>query len=93
VPRSVNVGVCVGQSGTGTGFPQSLLVYLCQYHSTIWGMNNMPVGGHSSETLSHPIYLNNNECFNRGKTWNASVEITGILVKIQPDTNQIQEPG
>jgi hypothetical protein len=30
----------------------------CSY--IISGMNNTPVGGHSSETLSHPIDMNNN---------------------------------
>jgi hypothetical protein len=29
------------------------------YSYIIWGMNNMPIGGCSSETSSHPIDINN----------------------------------
>jgi hypothetical protein len=29
------------------------------YSYIILGMNNMPIGGHSSETESHPIHMNN----------------------------------
>lgn len=50
-------GICRGQSGTRTGFSQNSLVSLCQYHfavsshtRVIWGMNERPVGGPSSET-------------------------------------------
>jgi hypothetical protein len=46
----------------------------CQYYSTmalhihththiICGMNNRLVSGHSSEILSHPMDMNNKECF------------------------------
>jgi hypothetical protein len=54
-------GTCCGRSGTGRDFSLSYLVFRCQNHSTggpysyiIWGMNNRPIGGHSSETKSHP---------------------------------------
>jgi hypothetical protein len=57
--------VCARQSGSGTGFSLSSLVLSCQYHSIrapysyiIWGMNR-PTGGHSSQTQSHPIHMNN----------------------------------
>jgi hypothetical protein len=57
-------GIC-GRSGTGTRLSTSSSVFSCQYQSTVarhahvlWGMNNRPVGGRSSETQSHPIDMN-----------------------------------
>jgi hypothetical protein len=62
--RSVHVVfvVWVDRVALGQFFLLSSLVFLCKHHSTmalhthiIWAMNNRPVDGHSSETLSHPI--------------------------------------
>jgi hypothetical protein len=61
-------GIYGGQSGTGTGFSLSSLVFpsLLFHHSSpysffTWGMNNRPiVGSRSSETLSRTIDMNNN---------------------------------
>jgi hypothetical protein len=51
-------GIYGGQSGAGTGFPPSSLVFPHQYHSIIWGMNNMSISCSSSE-MSHPIDIYN----------------------------------
>jgi hypothetical protein len=52
-------GICARQSGTVTGFSPSSSVPLSlpfhrgyPYTYIIWGMNNKPVGGRSSQTLS-----------------------------------------
>jgi hypothetical protein len=65
-PRSVYVGFVV-ESSTGTGFPSTSTVPKSvslhrgsPYSFVVWGMNNRPVGGSSSETCCHPIYINNN---------------------------------
>jgi hypothetical protein len=60
-------GICGGQIGNATGFLSEFFSFPCQYNSTgppysyiIWGMNNRPVGGRSSETKSRHIDINNN---------------------------------
>jgi hypothetical protein len=62
--------VCGGKSGTRTSFSSSSSILPYQYHSTvalhthiIWGVNNKPVGGRNSETLSHSIDMNNNNIY------------------------------
>jgi hypothetical protein len=41
------------------GFPLSVSFHLGPpYSYVVWGMNTRPVGGHSSEISSHPIYFN-----------------------------------
>jgi hypothetical protein len=68
-PGSVHVGFVIDKVALRQvfltqeffSFPLSVSLYhgsLCSY--IIWGMNNRPIGGHSSETQSHPIYMNNN---------------------------------
>jgi hypothetical protein len=44
------------------GFTLSISSYRgCPHSYSIWGMNDMPFGGRSSETLSHPSVMNNND--------------------------------
>jgi hypothetical protein len=59
-------GICGGQSGNGKGFSVSSSVPLSvpfhhgsPYSYIIWGINNSPFGGRSSEIQSHPIDRNN----------------------------------
>jgi hypothetical protein len=60
-------GICGRQSGIGTGFsaeffgfPLSISFHRGSTHPyIIWGMNNTPIGGRSSETQSRPIGTNN----------------------------------
>jgi hypothetical protein len=69
-PRSVHVGFVVCKMAR-TGFSQSsslslvsTIPALCSMLTyIIWGMNNRPIGGCSSETLSRTIYYNNNKMF------------------------------
>jgi hypothetical protein len=53
-----------GQSDSVTGLSPTSSGFPCHYHSNvylyiIWWINNMPVGGRSSETQSHLIDINN----------------------------------
>jgi hypothetical protein len=58
-------GICGGQSGIETGtflrFPLSVSFHrVSPYPHIIWGTNNRPVYGRSSETKSHHIEMNSN---------------------------------
>jgi hypothetical protein len=67
VPTQVHLNaICIGQSGTVTGFSPNYLVSLSisfhrgsPYCYIIYGMNSRPIGGRGSETHSHPIDMNN----------------------------------
>jgi hypothetical protein len=65
-------GICGGQSVTGTGFSLEFFRFFLVTIIPPWlsmpiyhlgGMNNRPIRGHTSETSSHPIDMNNNMCF------------------------------
>jgi hypothetical protein len=65
--RVIPCGICGGQSGTGTDSSKFFYVLLSiSFHRgsphsyIIWGKNNKTVGGHSSETQSHPIDMTTN---------------------------------
>jgi hypothetical protein len=67
MPASMHVEFVVEKNGTGTGFsPSSSVVPSLSFHHSspcpyiIWEMNNRPIGGRSSEILSHPTDMNNN---------------------------------
>jgi hypothetical protein len=64
----ISVGFVVGKVTLGQvfskffGFTLSVSFHRrFPYPYIIWGMNNRPVSGRSSETQSHPIDLNNNK--------------------------------
>jgi hypothetical protein len=65
MPGSVHVGF-VDKVAPGQVFLHSVFDWQCHStmvlhtHIIIWGLNNRPVSGRSSETLSHPINMNSN---------------------------------
>jgi hypothetical protein len=68
VPGSVHVGFVVNKVALEQGFLRVLRVFLSisfhhgsSYAHTIWGMDSRPVGDLSSETQSHPLFINNNK--------------------------------
>jgi hypothetical protein len=70
-PGSVHVGCVVDNvalwqvSVRFIRFPLSISTHRgSPYSYIIWGMNNRPVGGCSSDTLSHPTDMNDNNINN-----------------------------